>query len=84
MNKYQDSIDVMARYISDCKLGLKRYCDREIDTAMANIVELEKHCNALEKALDAACYMLERFDNICHSIYPMTKEQWKEWLMNDE
>ena len=48
------------------------------------ITDLEKHCNELEKALDAACYMLERFDNICHSIYPMTKEQWEEWLMEDE
>ena len=51
------------------------------------ITDLEKHCNEhnkLEKALDEACYMLERFDNICHSIYPMTKEQWKEWLMEDE
>lgn len=49
------------------------------------ITDLEKHCNELEKALDAACYMLERFDNICHSIIcPMTKEQWKEWLMEDE
>ena len=84
MNKYQEAIDVMARYISDCKLGLKRYCDRDIDNVMAKIVELEKHCNSLEKALDASCYMLERFDNICHSIYPMTKEQWKEWLMKDE
>ena len=44
---------------------------------------LEKYCDKLEKALDAACYSLERFDNICHSIYPMTKEQWKEWLMED-
>ena len=48
------------------------------------ITDLEKHCNELEKALDSACYMLERFDNIRHSIYPMTKEQWKEWLMKDE
>ena len=32
------------------------------------ITDLEKHCNELEKALDTACYMLERFDNICHSI----------------
>ena len=84
MNKYHGAIDVMARYISDCKLGIKRYADREIDTAMAKIVDLEKHCNELEKALDAACYSLERFDNICHSIYPLTKEQWKEWLMKDE
>lgn len=38
----------------------------------------------LEKALYTACYMLERFDKICHSIYPMTKEQWKERLMEDE
>lgn len=84
MNEYKDAVDVMARYISDCKIGIKRYSDRDIDNVMAKIVELEKHCNELEKALDAACYMLERFDNICHSIYPMTKKQWKEWLMNDE
>lgn len=50
MNKYQEAIDVMARYISDCKLGIKRYCDREIDSAMAKIVELEKNCDRLEKA----------------------------------
>ena len=37
------------------------------------ITDLEKYCQELEKALDAACYTLERFDNICHSIYPMTK-----------
>ena len=43
-----------------------------------------KKIKLLEKALDAGCYMLERFDNICHSTYSMTKEQWKEWLMNDE
>ena len=48
------------------------------------ITDLEKHCNEVEKALDVACYMLERFDNICHSIYPMTKEQWKKRLMNDD
>ena len=48
------------------------------------ITDLEKYCNELEKALDAACYILERFDNICHSIYPMTKEQWKERLMSDD
>ena len=48
------------------------------------ITDLEKHCNELENALDAACYILERFDNICHSIYPMTKKQWKKWLIEDE
>ena len=48
------------------------------------ITDLEKHCDELEKALDAACYSLEHFDNICHSIYPLTKEQWKKWLMEDE
>ena len=83
MNKYQDAIDVMARYIIDCKLGLKRCCDREIDTAMAKIVELEKHCNALEKALDAACEYLARYGN-GDSFVKMNKNQWKEWLMGDE
>lgn len=84
MNEYKDAVDVMATYISDCKIGIKRYSNRDIDNVMEKIVELEKHCDKIEKALDAACYMLERFDNICHSIYPMTKEQWKEWLMEDE
>ena len=84
MNKYQEAIDVMARYISDCKCGIKRYSYREIDNAMDSIVELENHCNELEKALDEACNILERFDRICRSIYPMTKEQWKEWLMEYE
>ena len=48
------------------------------------ITDLEKYCNELEKALDVACYILERFDNISNSIYPMTKEQWKKRLMNDD
>lgn len=52
MNKYQEAIDVMARYISDCKCGIKRYSDREIDSAIEKIVELEKHCDKLEKALE--------------------------------
>ena len=63
--------------IEDYKLVDGRYSQKYI-------TDLEKHCNELETALDAACYMFERFYNICHSIYPMTKEQWKEWLMEDE
>lgn len=58
MNKYQEAIDIMARYISDCKCGIKRYGDREIDSAMDKIVELEKHCDKLEKAIDKACTQL--------------------------
>lgn len=54
MNKYKEAIDVMARYISDCKVGIKRYADREIDTAMAKIVELETHCNELEHELEVS------------------------------
>ena len=79
MNEYKDAVDVMARYISDCKIGIKRYCDREIDTAMAKIVELEKHCNALEyrclsdewnlQLLDKDCAKLEKaLDKACKFI----------------
>ena len=63
--------------IEDYKLVDGRYSQKYI-------TDLEKHCNEVEKALDVAWYMLECFDNIRHSIYPMTKEQWKEWLMKDE
>ena len=84
MNEYKDAVDVVARYISDCKIGIKRYSNRDIDNVMAKIVELEKHCDKLEKALDEACNRLEHFDRVCRSIDLMTKEQWKEWLMEDE
>ena len=52
MTEYRDAVDVMARYISDCKIGIKRYSDRDIDNVMAKIVELETHCNELEHELD--------------------------------
>ena len=52
MNEYKDAVDVMARYISDCKIGIKRYSDRDIDNVMAKIVELEEHCNELEHELE--------------------------------
>lgn len=52
MNKYQEAIDIMARYISDCKIGIKRYADREIDSAMVKIVELKKYCDELEHEIE--------------------------------
>lgn len=52
MNEYKDAVDVMARYISDCKIGIKRYSDRDIDNVMAKIVELENHCDKLEHELE--------------------------------
>lgn len=71
------------KYITD----LEKYCDKLKDRCLSdewNLQLLNKDCLKLEIALDAACYMLERFDKICHSVYPMTKKQWKDWLMGDE
>ena len=49
------------------------------------ITDLEKHCNELEKALDAACKFISGIfnDHEDEKIY-WEKECWKEWLMNDE
>lgn len=63
--------------IENYKLADGRYSQKYI-------TDLEKYCDKLEKKLDVACYVLECFDNDFHSIYQMTKDQWKEWLMNDE
>lgn len=43
------------------------------------ITDLEKHCNALEKALDKACEYLARYGN-GDSFVKMNKDQWREWL----
>lgn len=47
--------------------------------------DLEKYCDELEKALDKVCEWVsgaEETLNLYNEYH--TKEQWKEWALNDE
>lgn len=61
------------------------------DENVAELVRVITYCMSLEKALDKACKHLESFDdclvayNVEDSNEAFTKEEWKEWLKeNDE
>ena len=59
------------------------------DENVAELVRVITYCMDLEKALDKACEQLEKFDdrlveyNIGDSNEVMTKEEWKEWCIED-
>lgn len=52
------------------------------------VYDLEKYCDELEKTLDKAYKELElsnkQLIELDGSFLPMTKEQWKEYLLKDE
>lgn len=60
------------------------------DENVAELVRVISYCMRLEKALDKACEELETFDdrlveyNIGDSNEVMTKEEWKEWCIEDD
>ena len=60
------------------------------DENVAELVRVITYCMDLEKALDKACEQLEKFDdrlveyNIGDSNEVMTKEEWKEWCIEDD
>jgi len=66
------------------------YDEDECDDRITNeyYEALEKYCSELEKALDKACgIMVDRVNIDSGNGKPtldFTKEQWKEWLMNNE
>ena len=65
-----------------------------IDILINEHFELVTTCDKLEKALDRACGDLENLEQWCWesedfrqhgvTLEPMTKEQWKEYLMNEK
>lgn len=54
------------------------------------VLDLEKYCDELEKALDKACEELHSKDldeeksNFIKQYTVWSKDQWKEWCMKDE
>lgn len=52
MNKYEEALDVIARYISDSKYGITRYSENTINEKLSHLKEL---IDKEEKALDKAC-----------------------------
>ena len=60
------------------------------DENVAELVRVISYCMDLEQALDKACEELETFDdrlveyNIGDSNEVMTKEEWKEWCIEDD
>lgn len=52
------------------------------------ITNIEEYCDKLEKTLDKAYKELElsnkQLVELDRSFLPMTKEQWKEYLLKDE
>ncbi|MDC2832590.1 hypothetical protein [Thomasclavelia ramosa] len=56
------------------------------DENVAELVRVISYCMDLEQALDKACEELETFDmtfNDGDFVDIKNKEQWKEWLKND-
>ena len=68
MNKYENAIDVVARYCSDYRYGIfppRNELHGELDT----LNELIDKVMLMEQALDLACKKLEDQDSILFDLY---------------
>lgn len=61
------------------KINLNELYDKVEDK-----LDLLHKINVLEKALDKACNELEKWDINNFEGVTVTKDQWKEWCINDE
>ena len=88
MNKYENAIDVVARYCSDYRYGIfppRNELHGELDT----LNELIDKVMLMEQALDLACKKLEDQDSILFDLYDRfdtyyptsDRFEWKEYLL---
>lgn len=93
MNKYQEALDAICRYVSDQRHGIARYTEREICECLGTLGEMEKKFAQYQKALDVAIELLDR-NMLCekcpfpHDVERCTvngcREYMKECLLKDE
>lgn len=93
MNKYQEALDVICRYVSDQRHDIARYTEREICECLGTLGEMEKQFAQYQKAFDKAIELLDA-NMLCEKCpFPMNaercnvegcREYMKEWLLKDE
>ena len=88
MNKYENAIDVVARYCSDYRIGIfppRNELHGELDT----LNELIDKVMLMEQALYLACCELEEKDSILYELYDRyhtyhdikDRYEWKKYLL---
>lgn len=91
MNKYQEALDAICRYVSDQRHGIVRHTEREICECLGTLGEMEKQFAQYQKALGKACELIAEavnqdctiFDEVLESpyLYRTEAREWKEWLL---
>lgn len=105
MNKYQENLDFIVKnscpqkticrecnFNKSCNCLAKEHID-SLQELIENHFDLVEKYKELEKALDKACFMLEKEMNnrvanaeikLSCGIKTMNKEEWKEWCLNEK